>query len=641
MSTPRKVHCPYCSYMNYKDKMIRHIEKKHAEMLPAPDESGEYTAARVLFNFLNKKTHGTCVVCKRPTKWNEKTHKYDRICDRPQCREKLREKYKTNMVKVYGKTTLLNDDEQQKKMLAGRHISGEYTFRDGTKREYTGSYEKKLLEFLDKVLEMDPKDIITPGPTFEYDYKGKKHQWITDALLIPFNLVIEVKDGGSNPNKRQMPDYRAKQIAKEVMITNLGTFNYIRLTNNNFTQLLAVMYQYKMQLKDDSEENKRVIIDINEETERLREMVENSNIKCPFCEYCADTDEHMKSHMEQAHPSSVHHVQVKVTENAQMETKKIFFRVNDENVCSIMIDPALHCIVETAYNARYGTSYLDYAVDYVLENYDIDYVLTKSEASQRFYKKKSFKAVDPKSGKPIMKFHGTKGKDKAPSLNKKPLNEFTIYKEMGLAGIGGPIGITNTPFIVQYNKLANPSFTSNSEYGLQDDIRTDNLVIRDKDGVLRKVPHSFLKDKHYKVFKYKGKNKHVIRDALKRLGEEVEPDFIYNLCSKNKIISDDQLMYDEDFEFIDLPAIKQSVINDAYTLLAKMQCMLSKDGMPTGRIVSSNESIDVDRILHGRDKNLVIMENTQGYYAINRKTLRRTNYFDKISDILITEDLYK
>lgn len=618
MGTPRKVHCPFCTYRNYKDKMIRHIDKVHKDMIPEPDESGPYTAARVLFNFLNNKTHGTCVVCKNPTQWNEKTMKYNRLCERKECREALRKKYKDNMIKVYGKISILDDPEQQKKMLAKRHISGEYTFQNGEKREYTGSYERKLLEFLDQVLNYDPKDILTPGPVFEYMYKGKKHIWITDALIIPYNLVIEVKDGGNNPNKRNMPVYREKQIYKETMITNLGTFNYIRLTDNQFVQLIRIMYKLKMQMKDDSEENKKVIIDINEETECLRKMaIKNEPI----------------------YPTPFRKIKVEYETVKDSNSLNYLFKEDGDTVCSLKIDNNLHCIVETAYDKSYGLGYLNYAVDYAVNKLGVEYVLAESLSAKRFYKKKSFKPVDPKSGNAVLKYHGKK--TMSDNVKNATTDEFTIYQDMGLAGIGGPVGITNTPFIVQYNKLAEPGFTSDSEYGLQDDIRTDNLVIRDKDGKLKKVPHEFLADKKYKVFKCKGPNKkNIIKNVLKRLGEEVEPDFIYKECSNNKLISDDQLMYDEDFEYIDLPSIKQSIINDAYTLLAKMQCKTSKNGLPTGRIVSSNESIDVLYLLEGKDPDVVIMENSQGYYAINRKTLRRTNYFNKISNINITEDLY-
>lgn len=264
----RKIKCPFCPFHTDKDRMVTHIENKHPDMIPEG-----YTAARVLFNHINHKTHGTCVVCKRSTPWDENTRKYKRLCGRPECRKKLREQYQKNMVKVYGTDNILNDMEQQKKMLAHRKISGKYQFQDGTIIEYTGEYERKFLVFLDRVLGFPGYDIITPGPQFEYQYKGETHIWITDVLIVPYNLVIDVKDGGNNPNNRSMPDYRAKQIAKETMITNLGKYNYLRLTNNQFEQLIEVLYQLKIQMIDDNEENRNVIISINEELNTIKSMM--------------------------------------------------------------------------------------------------------------------------------------------------------------------------------------------------------------------------------------------------------------------------------------------------------------------------------------------------------------------------------
>ena len=89
MASLRKVKCPYCSFTNTKEKVINHIELKHEDMIPQG-----FTAARVLFNFINKKDHGTCVICKGNTAWNEKTNKYNRLCNKPECKNKLREIYK-------------------------------------------------------------------------------------------------------------------------------------------------------------------------------------------------------------------------------------------------------------------------------------------------------------------------------------------------------------------------------------------------------------------------------------------------------------------------------------------------------------------------------------------------------------------
>jgi hypothetical protein len=269
--------CPFCSYRATRENLGSHIEEEHEECIPKG-----MTANQIVFNTINHKDHGTCVVCKRPTKWNETACKYDRLCGRPQCQKALRDAYKKNMLRVHGKTTLLDDPEQQEKMLANRRISGKYKFTDGGYHVFTGKYEEKALEFMDKVMGFKSTDILSPGPTIEYIYKGKKLKWITDILLIPFNLVIEVKDGGSNPNNREMISYREKQLAKEQMITNMGKFNYLRLTDNDFSQLLGIVAELKAQMIDDSEENKKVIINVNEEVDMLQETCIDETVGSKF-----------------------------------------------------------------------------------------------------------------------------------------------------------------------------------------------------------------------------------------------------------------------------------------------------------------------------------------------------------------------
>lgn len=258
-SSERKFKCPYCNYKGTRERLVSHVENNHKEMIPEG-----YTAARVVFNSINHKEVGHCVQCKvNETKWNEDTWRYERFCS-DKCRDAYVKMAKERMVKKYGKTNLLNDEEQQKKMLANRRISGTYKFRDGGERTYCGSYEKKTLEFYDKVLNVPSKDIMTPGPTVIYDYEGKKHKWITDIYYVPFNLVHDIKDGGSNPNKRKMDEYRAKQSAKEEAIVKQKQYNYIRLTDNNFSQLLLILAELKEQMIDDSDNKTERIVAINE-----------------------------------------------------------------------------------------------------------------------------------------------------------------------------------------------------------------------------------------------------------------------------------------------------------------------------------------------------------------------------------------
>ena len=242
--------CPYCNQKLNRDKLTNHIEQKHDDEIP-----DDYTPYRLVYDIVNDKHgHGNCTVCGKPTKWNEKRQKYERLCGNPKCYEAVKKTYQNRMLKIYNKVYLTDEPEHQQKMLAGRKISGRYKWSDGKVFTYTGQYEKKLMEFLDTVLEYRSDEVIAPGPTLEYKFNGKTLHWITDFLLLPYNLIIEVKDGGDNPNNRSMPEYRAKQISKEKMITNMGTYSYLRLTNNDFSQLLSMLAELKKKVVDEHDD---------------------------------------------------------------------------------------------------------------------------------------------------------------------------------------------------------------------------------------------------------------------------------------------------------------------------------------------------------------------------------------------------
>lgn len=274
----KKYKCLYCEKRLIRKDLINHIDKQHEELIPQG-----YTAARVVYNQVNKVDQGKCRVCGNPTTWNEKSGRYDVLCGNPKCKEHMREEYKKNMLRVRGTYNILNDPEQQKKMLANRSISGTYKFSDGGNLTYTGSYEKKCLEFMDVVMQIPSKDILSPGPTLEYMYNGEKHFYITDFYYIPYNLIIEVKDGGDNLNTKESSSMRAsreKTIEKEHLITDRGEYNYIRLTNNNFAQLIEVFMEIKQKLLegDDSKTYK-----INESSIILESYFNESTNKMIMC----------------------------------------------------------------------------------------------------------------------------------------------------------------------------------------------------------------------------------------------------------------------------------------------------------------------------------------------------------------------
>lgn len=253
MSKGKRYKCPYCDYRDFRPDLIDHVEEEHEDMIPK-----NYTPARVVYNSINKKDHGSCMICHKETKWDENKQRYDSFCENKKCREEYKKIVRSRMVKKYGTDNLLKDPEFQKKMLGNRSISGKYKFEDGGSIGYVGSYEKKFLEFMDKFLHIKSYDIISPGPTIPYMYKGKEHVWITDFLYEPYNLVFDIKDGGDNPNTRDMKEYREKQTAKEEAIAEYGEYNYIRLTDNNFEQLISIF----MELKD--KVDNKPLIRINE-----------------------------------------------------------------------------------------------------------------------------------------------------------------------------------------------------------------------------------------------------------------------------------------------------------------------------------------------------------------------------------------
>ena len=258
----RKYQCPYCNEKYDRVKLVDHIEKKHSEFIPK-----DFTASRIVFNVVNKKEKGKCTICGKESPWDEDKCRYDRFCSE-KCKKAYEQLAAERLKRVRGMTKqeMLKDPEYQNNvMLANRSISGKYKFQDGTIRTYVGSYEHKFLEFMDKFLNVKSEDLETPGPIIEYKFKGETHKWITDAYYAPYNLAFDIKDGGDNPNKREMPEYRAKQTAKEDAIRKQGKYNYIRLTDNKFEQLIELMLELKeLYIENNGEYNP--IIRINEST---------------------------------------------------------------------------------------------------------------------------------------------------------------------------------------------------------------------------------------------------------------------------------------------------------------------------------------------------------------------------------------
>ena len=255
----RTIKCKFCDKrFNDVDHYVVHLEQKHADMIPQDMVPHQY------FYFLKTgKKHGNCVMCKQPTTWNPKTNKYARFCDNPKCKDEYIKMFQNRMIGKYGKVNLLNDPEQQKKMLANRRISGVYQWSDHVhETPYTGSYEKSFFEFLDHVMDFDPEDVIAPSPhTYVYTYEGKEHFYIPDAFICSLSLELEIKDGGDNTNmhpKIQAVDQVKEKLKDDVMRSNGSNFDYLKIINKNNQRFFEYLIAAKNRVADGS--NKPIIM---------------------------------------------------------------------------------------------------------------------------------------------------------------------------------------------------------------------------------------------------------------------------------------------------------------------------------------------------------------------------------------------
>ena len=260
----KKYKCPYCDKRFIRAKLHIHIQNEHEDLIPEG-----YTALRVAFNTINHKTEGHCIMCGAVTDWNEDKGRYERLCNNPKCHEAYKKMVAERTKKKYGTERLQTDPEYaeyvQRKALAGRKMHGEYKFADGGVIEYFGSYEKKFLQFMDQVMHCKSEDILAPAPSIKYMYNGEQHLYIPDFYYIPYNLIIEIKDGGSNPNNHphRTGEDELKLRCKEEAIKQLNEFSYVRVVNNDFSQVLSIMAVLKYNM---AHRYKDPVVKVNEST---------------------------------------------------------------------------------------------------------------------------------------------------------------------------------------------------------------------------------------------------------------------------------------------------------------------------------------------------------------------------------------
>lgn len=262
--------------------LYEHIEEEHEEMIPKDMSVQQY------YYFMKTgKINGNCVMCKGATSWNPANNKYNRFCSNPKCKEKYVEMFRERMIGKHGKVHLLNDPEQQKKMLANRSISGEYKWSDNkTVTAYTGSYELDFLKTMDFFFDWDPSDIIMPAPqVFYYKYDNEEKFYIPDVFIPSLNLLIEIKDGGKNPNnhhKIQAVD-KIKEKNKDEVLKSQKSFHYIKILDKNYANFFKFLNNMKVEFEKYGNMDKipRMFIldDINDKKFEGKELIKENAVE--------------------------------------------------------------------------------------------------------------------------------------------------------------------------------------------------------------------------------------------------------------------------------------------------------------------------------------------------------------------------
>lgn len=232
----RNTRCPFCSMIfNDKQKYCHHIALKHNEQVPPELEPLEYAYSLLV----HKDVGRVCVMCKKnPVHFNQDTLKYERLCDRPQCKDEYVKMMKSRMVKVYGHEHLLNDADMQRKMLYNHANAKDYIWDNDHKFRIIGTYEEDFLNKL-KSLGWSPNDIIAPSPN-NYWYKwgdGTQHLYIPDFFIPSLTLDVEIKQGGFNDS--YMEHNRDIEHRKDLMMQRMcekSGRHYIKIMDKDYTE---------------------------------------------------------------------------------------------------------------------------------------------------------------------------------------------------------------------------------------------------------------------------------------------------------------------------------------------------------------------------------------------------------------------
>ncbi len=234
----RKGKCPYCSYREYDEEDIHdpsdkanikicvHIADRHSHML------GRMSPEQAHYMYRNNGKQPVCHLsgCSKTCAWNDSEGKPNHYCSE-ECRVRSGVNAKINHVKVHKTEHNLNDTKRQYQMQAGRRISGDKEYPDGSMAPYMGKSELAYLDLMYTVFHKTGKHIRRPGDDKCYDYMddGKKKKYLPDFDQFYDNILVECKEEIGNKNMHpDMVRQRKRNQLKEKAVMKAKNCHYLR-----------------------------------------------------------------------------------------------------------------------------------------------------------------------------------------------------------------------------------------------------------------------------------------------------------------------------------------------------------------------------------------------------------------------------
>ena len=210
----------------------------------------------------------------------------------------------------------------------------------------------------------------------------------------------------------------------------------------------------------------------------------------------------------------------------------------------------------------------------------------------------------------------------------KLLNKKSNVNEWSMAACNPVVGITKPYILKAYND--SDSLIKSTVYALSPDIISDKYLVVNENCKLSIVDSSFF-DNYIieKVYKFIGNPLRVAYIAESYYNEEqVSLNYIYETLSGKESLCDDQIDFDESFTEVSL--IEANAKIDS--VIATMQEQWDQ---------INNKSFSIPVLEHNKSygDNISIMEDANGYYALNNITNNRTKSVPDIDNI--AEDIIK